>query len=72
MEHPETGRAISITGPYGSGKSSLALFTEALLGPREDKTTRDALATLREHAVGLAKDFEAGLASLKAIAEKTP
>lgn len=26
-------RAISITGPYGSGKSSLAVFLSALLGP---------------------------------------
>ena len=33
IENPSNGRAISITGPYGSGKSSLALFLTALFGP---------------------------------------
>jgi hypothetical protein len=37
-------RAWSITGPYGCGKSSFAIFLEALLGPGDD---------LREHASGL-------------------
>ena len=31
-----SGRAWSLTGPYGSGKSSLALFLNALLGPSGD------------------------------------
>src|SRR5947209_4284705 len=30
MIDASAGRAISITGPYGSGKSSLALFLDAL------------------------------------------
>jgi hypothetical protein len=30
---PEAARALSITGPYGSGKSSLAIFLDALVSP---------------------------------------
>jgi len=66
MEHPSTGRAISITGPYGSGKSSLALFTEALLGPGTDLTTQGARASLREHAPSLARDLATGLTAIGA------
>lgn len=32
VERPQTGRAFSITGTYGTGKSSLALFLDAILG----------------------------------------
>lgn len=33
---PDASRALSITGPYGSGKSSLAVFLEALVRPAND------------------------------------
>lgn len=33
IEDPAAGRAWSLTGPYGAGKSSFALFLRALLGP---------------------------------------
>ena len=33
LEGVGAARAISVTGPYGSGKSSLALFLSALFGP---------------------------------------
>ena len=33
MREAPAGRALSITGPYGSGKSSAALFISALAGP---------------------------------------
>lgn len=33
MEDPERTRAWSLTGPYGSGKSTIALLISALLGP---------------------------------------
>ena len=45
---PTAGRAISVTGPYGSGKSSLALFLSALLGPATDVARRRADEVLRE------------------------
>lgn len=44
--HGDTaGRAWSLTGPYGSGKSSFALFLHALLGPGDARhaTARAAL-----------------------------
>lgn len=45
-DHPRT-RAFSITGPYGTGKSSLAVFLDALLGPDADPATNVAAAVLR-------------------------
>lgn len=33
INDPASGRALSITGTYGTGKSSLGLFLDALLGP---------------------------------------
>lgn len=42
-------RAFSITGPYGSGKSSLAVFLDALCGPTDDPAHTQACALLAEH-----------------------
>lgn len=39
-------RAFSITGPYGNGKSSLALFVDALFGPPGDPNTKSASGVL--------------------------
>jgi hypothetical protein len=36
MASNDAGRAWSLTGPYGAGKSSFALFVHALLGPEGD------------------------------------
>src|SRR4051812_34294337 len=41
-----TGGAYSIIGPYGSGKSSAALFIGALFGPARAVTTRAATEKL--------------------------
>ena len=38
MTSSDTGRAWSLTGPYGAGKSSFALFVHALLGSEGDRT----------------------------------
>ncbi len=37
---PREGRALSITGTYGSGKSSLAVFLSALLGPNPKRNAQ--------------------------------
>ena len=42
-------RAFSVTGPYGSGKSSLAVFVDALLGQTTDAAYDSAVALLHEH-----------------------
>ena len=43
----DAGEAWSLTGPYGSGKSSLALLLDALLGPA-DNTRGTALSLIEE------------------------
>ena len=43
MLDPTLTRAWSITGPYGSGKSSLALLLDVLAGPADDPLRRSAL-----------------------------
>lgn len=37
MEDPTIGRSWSLTGPYGAGKSSFALFLRTLLGPAGER-----------------------------------
>ena len=41
-------RSWSVTGPYGSGKSSFIAFARALFGKDSDPAHRDALARLRD------------------------
>lgn len=57
MQQPDGTRAFSITGPYGSGKSSLALFIDALLGPVDEDSHRAALTLLDEYDPGTAKQL---------------
>ena len=49
MTSSDAGRAWSLTGPYGAGKSSFALFVHALLGP-----DRDGVRVRAEAALGAA------------------
>ena len=59
-------RAFSITGPYGTGKSSLAVFLDALLGPAHDSATEVALGVLRAvdpTDAGLIEDSKSALGS---------
>ena len=48
LDRDDVEVAISITGPYGSGKSSLAVVIDALLGPADDPT-RASAENLLEH-----------------------
>lgn len=48
MSKPPSIRAFSLTGPYGAGKSSFALFLSALLGPGSDGLTRAAIGRLAD------------------------
>jgi hypothetical protein len=58
-------RAWALVGPYGSGKSSFALFLSALLGEPKSTVQRRAIARLGEADTGLAKDFERHLKGSK-------
>lgn len=50
-------RAWALVGPYGSGKSSFALFLSALLSEPRSNAQARAIARLGEADTGLAKDF---------------
>lgn len=50
VSDPSSGRAWSLTGPYGAGKSSFALYLRALLGP--DGPARVAAETSLRSADG--------------------
>lgn len=50
MIRDDAARAFSITGPYGSGKSSLAVMLDACLGPVGDEGHQTARRILTEHA----------------------
>jgi hypothetical protein len=47
MASDDSGRAWSLTGPYGAGKSSFALFVHALLGPDGDEARIGAETALK-------------------------
>ncbi len=46
MSNDDAGRAWSLTGPYGAGKSSFGLFLHALLGPQADPAYVEATNNL--------------------------
>ena len=60
MTNSDAGRAWSLTGPYGAGKSSFALFVHALLGPDDDPARVDAETALRAAEPELLTLMEAG------------
>lgn len=49
------GRSISITGPHGGGKSSLAVFIDCLVSPSSSKEYKEAIALLKEFDAELAR-----------------
>lgn len=55
MIEPSSGRAFSITGPYGSGKSSFAVFLSALLDSSSSPTFKKAFQALTKSDPELAK-----------------
>lgn len=57
-------RAFSITGPYGSGKSSLAVFIESLCGPEASDAYRRAAALLAEYDPDTAAALPAARAAM--------
>ena len=48
LENGKSSKALSLTGPYGSGKSAFALFTANLLGNSDSPKTEQALTLLEQ------------------------
>ena len=63
------GGAFSIIGPYGSGKSSAALFLRALVGPGQAAQTRLAADKLRRVDSGLGRRLRRALGGFGASAD---
>lgn len=57
-----TNKAWSLIGPYGSGKSSFALFLSHLLSNLGSKTTKSAWNKLEKHGQGKNKKLKSHLA----------
>ena len=53
-------RAFSITGPYGSGKSSLAVLLDALFAPASDEAFATVDGARRRCSPGNQRPLEAG------------
>lgn len=51
------GRAWSLIGPYGTGKSAFGVFLHALLGANGEAATAEALSVLSKSSPALAKRF---------------
>jgi len=51
-------RAWSLVGPYGSGKSSFAIFLAHLLASTDEDASKAALSVLRKANAGLARRFQ--------------
>ena len=61
LSDASAGRAFSLTGPHGGGKSSLAVFLDALFEPRSSDAFQTAIAMLRETDAGVAVAVTSGL-----------
>ena len=58
MRGGKRGRTISVTGPYGSGKSTMAVFLDGLAAPMASAEWKSAHATLRRADPELASSFK--------------
>jgi len=61
LNDPALTRAWSITGPYGSGKSALALLLNCLAGPVDERARDDALALVSSVDKALASELGTAL-----------
>jgi hypothetical protein len=66
LDRDDAEVAISITGPYGSGKSSLAVVIDALLGPKGDPSRLSAEELLSHTSPEALERLRSARARLKA------
>ena len=55
LEGAKSGRMLSITGPYGSGKSTMALFLKSLVSPENSDEWNTGYALLKHGSSDVAK-----------------
>ena len=70
MLDPSAGRSLSITGPHGGGKSSLAIFVDALLSASKTPSYKAAFKLLEEFDPVLATMWEEARKCVDDIARK--
>lgn len=58
MRGGKRGRTVSVTGPYGSGKSTMAVFLDGLASPMASPEWKSAYKTLRTSDPKLAVSFK--------------
>jgi hypothetical protein len=58
ISNPKFGRSFSLTGPHGGGKSSLAVFLEALSSPGQSERYKKSIQMLNEVDQGIAKKWQ--------------
>lgn len=66
MSRRDAARAFTVTGPYGSGKSSLAVLLDSALGPVDSPAYLKAREILRDHAPDVLTDLDEGRAAIEA------
>ena len=82
IQKPSSGRALSLTGPYGCGKSSVAVFVTSLLAKQRDKrritaerllqkADRTLLADVRASRHGIGADAS-GFLTAAVTAQREP
>lgn len=64
LADPAAGRSFSITGPHGGGKSSLAVFLDALFSARGAADFQAAIGILESVDPAVASESELGLKSI--------
>jgi hypothetical protein len=64
MAAPSAGRALAITGPHGGGKSSLAVFLNAIFSPDGSVEYQTSASILRAADLAVYETFARGLKTL--------
>jgi energy-coupling factor transporter ATP-binding protein EcfA2 len=64
LADPTLGRSISITGPHGGGKSSLAVFIDGLVSASSSEENRIAVELLKEFDPELAENWTKSVKSI--------
>ena len=67
LQSPQGGKSFSLVGPYGSGKSSFAVFLSALLGNKKLVASETAWGLLRKSDPAINRKLNIALSGLKEL-----